>query len=335
MRPMDEGARFSLADIQRARGVIADHLIRSPLERSPVLSRALEADVYLKLETVHPTRSFKVRGALNKLSSLRANPMLRSRGVVAASAGSHAQGVAFAAWRLGIPATVVMPRGVSETIVNVCRAYGAKVLLEGELYDDTLAAAHDIEERAGKTFIHPYADRSIIAGQGTIGLEIVDVLPEADLVIVPVGGGGLVAGIGAALKEAGVAARVYGVEPVDADAVGRSVAEGRVISLSRPRSIADKLVAKSTDPLNLALIRKYVDGMVTVSDDAIADAMYLYLEKLSLLVEGAGAASLAAARTGAVDARGKKVVLVVSGGNAPAQQIARIVDERATAAARP
>lgn len=327
-------ARPGLSDIQRARGVIASHLIRSPLERSPVLSRELEADVYLKLETVHPTRAFKVRGALNKLASLRGNPMLRARGVVAASAGSHAQGVAYAAWRLGMPATVVMPRGVSETIVNVCRAYGAKVLLEGEVYDDTLAAAHDIERRAGKTFIHPYADPPIIAGQGTIGLEILDELPEADLIVVPVGGGGLIGGIATALKESRAPAEVYGVEPDGADAVGRSLAAGRVVTLPRPHSIADKLVAKSTEPANLALIRRYVDGMVTVSDEAIADAMYLYLEKLSLLVEGAGAASLAAARSGAVDVRGKKVVLVVSGGNAPATLLAKIVEERAAVRAR-
>ncbi len=334
MTPVDEGTRFGLADIQRARGLLASHLARSPLERSPVLSRELEADVYLKLETVHPTRSFKVRGALNKIASLRANPTLRARGVVAASAGSHAQGVAFAAWRIGMPATVVMPRGVSETIVNVCRAYGAKVVLEGEVYDDTLAAAHDIEARGGKTFIHPYADRSIVAGQGTIGLEILDELPEADVVVVPVGGGGLISGIAAAVKESGAKAAVHGVEPEEADAVGRSVAAGRIVSLPRPRSIADKLVTKSTDPLNLALIRRYVDGMVTVADDAIADAMFVYLERLSLLVEGAGAASLAAARAGAVDVRGKKVVLVVSGGNTPATLVARIVEEHAAAAAR-
>lgn len=325
---MEVGAAVSLADIERARSVVARHLSPSPLERSPILSRELGADVYLKLEIFHPTRAFKVRGALVKLASL--DPSQRKRGVVAASAGSHAQGVAFAAWRLGMPATAVMPRGVSDTIVNVCRGYGAEVLLEGEVYDDTVALAHAIEAREGKAFVHPYADPLVIAGQGTIGLELLAQLPDLEAVVVGVGGGGLIAGIAAALKQSGSRARVYGVEPDGADAVTQSLAAGRVVALEHPHSIADKLVAKSTAPLTLDLIARYVDRMVTVSDAAIADAMYLYLERLSLLVEGAGAASLAAARAGALDLERKKAVIVVSGGNATAAQLVRIIEEHLT-----
>ena len=158
----------TVADVVAARQVIDAYLPRAPLERSPLLSADLEADIYLKIETFKPTRTFKVRGALNKIASL--DDAARRRGVVAASAGSHAQGVAFAASALGAPATVVMPRGVSETIVRVCRAYGANVLLEGDVYDDTLALAHRIERDEGRTFVHPYADPLIVAGQGTIGL---------------------------------------------------------------------------------------------------------------------------------------------------------------------
>lgn len=332
MRSMEVGAAVTLADIERARDVLAPYLSPSPLERSPILSRELEADVYLKLEIFQPTRAFKVRGALNKLASLDAAQ--RRRGVVAASAGSHAQGVAFAGWCLRMPVTVVMPRGVSEKIVNVCRGYGAQVLLEGEVYDDTVALAHEIEEREGRAFIHPYADPLVIAGQGTVGLEIAGQLPDVEAIVVGVGGGGLIAGIATAVKQARTQARVYGVEPEGADAVGRSVAAGRVVSLEHPHSIADKLVAKSTAEITVGLVRRYVDRMVTVSDAAIADAMYLYLDRLSLLVEASGAASLAAALTGAVDARGKKLVIVASGGNVPAPQLARIVEEHRGVASR-
>jgi threonine dehydratase len=288
--------------------------------------------VHLKIETFKPTRTFKVRGALNKIASL--DDDARRRGVVAASAGSHAQGVAFAASAVGAPATVVMPRGVSDTIVRVCRAYGALVLLEGEVYDDTLALAHRIEREEGKTFVHPYADPLIVAGQGTIGLEILDDLPDVDLVVVAVGGGGLITGIALAVRSARPGARIVGVEPEGADAVGRSVRAGRPVALDHPHSVADKLVAKSTDALNVALAQRYVDEFVTVSDPELERASYEYLDALSLLVEPSGAAPLAAVRAGKVDPRGRRTVLVVSGGNATVELIARIAARTEAAAVR-
>jgi threonine dehydratase len=224
-----------------------------------------------------------------------------------------------------------MPRGVSDTIVGVCRAYGAEVLLEGELYDDTLALAHRIERDQGKTLVHPYADPLIVAGQGTIGLEIVDDVPDADTVIVPVGGGGLIGGVALALKERRPEVRVVGVEPEGADAVRRSRAAGHPVVVEQPHSVADKLVAKSTEQLNVDLVRKYVDDIVTVTDAALEAATYDYLERLSLLVEPSGAASLAAVRSGAVRAGGK-TVLVVSGGNAATPVLARILAEHAAKA---
>ncbi len=320
----------TLADVEAAREIVDRYLPRAPIERSPYLSQLLGAEILLKIETFKPTRTFKVRGALNKIASLE--DAARARGVVAASAGSHAQGVSYAAHRLGAPATVVMPRGVSETIVGVCRAYGADVLLEGEMYDDTLALAHRIEREQGKTFVHPYADRLIVAGQGTVGLEILDDVPDVDTVVVPVGGGGLIGGTALALKERRPGIRVVGVEPENADAVRRSWLAGHPVSLDHPRSVADKLVAKSTDQLNVDLVRKYVDEMVTVADAALEAATYDYLERLSLLVEPSGAASLAAVRSGAVVARGK-TVLVVSGGNASAPVLARILAEHGAKAA--
>jgi threonine dehydratase len=320
---------LSLRDIEAARLIVDRYLPRAPIERSPYLSQLLGAEILLKIETFKPTRTFKVRGALNKIASL--DDAARARGVVAASAGSHAQGVSYAAYRLGAPATVVMPRGVSDTIVGVCRAYGAEVLLEGELYDDTLALAHRIERDQGKTLVHPYADPLIVAGQGTIGLEIVDDVPDADTVIVPVGGGGLIGGVALALKERRPEVRVVGVEPEGADAVRRSRAAGHPVVVEQPHSVADKLVAKSTEQLNVDLVRKYVDDIVTVTDAALEAATYDYLERLSLLVEPSGAASLAAVRSGAVHARGK-TVLVVSGGNAATPVLARILAEHAAKA---
>jgi threonine dehydratase len=322
----------TVADMVAARRIVDRYLPRAPLERSPLLSTDLGADIYLKIETFKPTRTFKVRGALNKIASL--DDAARRRGVVAASAGSHAQGVAFAASALEAPATVVMPRGVSDTIVRVCQAYGAEVLLEGEVYDDTLALAHRIEREQGKTFVHPYADPLIVAGQGTIGLEILDDLPDVELAIVAVGGGGLITGIALALRAARPNVRVVGVEPEGADAVGRSVRAGHPIVLEHPQSVADKLVAKSTEMLNVELATRYVDEFVTVSDRDLERASYEYLESLSLLVEPSGAAPLAAIRAGKVEVRGRRTVLVVSGGNATAELIARIAAQREAAGAR-
>jgi threonine dehydratase len=318
----------TIADVIAAREVVNRYLPRAPLERSPLLSADLGADIHLKIETFKPTRTFKVRGALNKIASL--DDAARRRGVVAASAGSHAQGVAFAASALGARATVVMPRGVSDTIVRVCQAYGAEVLLEGDVYDDTLALAHRIEREQGKTFVHPYADPLIIAGQGTIGLEILEDLPDVELVIVAVGGGGLITGIALALHNSRPGVRIVGVEPEGADAVGRSVRAGHPIVLEHPQSVADKLVAKSTEDLNVELATRYVDEFVTVSDHELERASYEYLESLSLLVEPSGAAPLAAVRAGKIDRRGRGTVLVVSGGNATAALIARIAAERET-----
>lgn len=318
---------LGLEDIVAARRVVDRYLPRAPLERSPLLSQELGADVHLKIETFKPTRTFKVRGALNKIASL--DDGARSRGVVAASAGSHALGVAYAAWALGVSATVVVPTAVSPTIVGVCRAYGATVRLEGDVYDDTLALARRIEADEGRTFVHPYADPLIVAGQGTVGLELLDDLPDVEAVLVAVGGGGLICGIGLALKAKRRAIRVIGVEPEGADAFGRSLRAGRPVELPRPHSIADKLVAKSTQPLNVDLGRAVVDDVVTVTEEALADATYEYLDRLSLLVEPSGAAPLAAIRSGRVRIAGQRAVLVVSGGNAAPPLLATIVAERA------
>jgi threonine dehydratase len=318
---------LGIEDVMAARRIVDRYLPRAPLERSPLLSQELGAEIHLKIETFKPTRTFKVRGALNKIASL--DERARARGVVAASAGSHAQGVAYAAWALGVSATVVMPNSVSPTIIGVCRAYGATVRLEGDVYDDTLALAGRIEADEGRTFVHPYADPLIVAGQGTIGLELLDDLEGIDAVIVAVGGGGLICGIGLALKASRPDIRIVGVEPEGADAFGRSLRAGRPVELERPHSIADKLVAKSTHQMNVDLGREVVDDVVTVSEEALADATYEHLDRHSMLVEPSGAAPLAAVRSGRVSVAGQRAVLVVSGGNAAPPLLARIVAERA------
>jgi threonine dehydratase len=318
-----------LADIERARAVVRRYLhLPTPLEPAPLLSKELGCEVWLKIETINPTRAYKVRGALAKLASLERDRL--SRGVVAASAGNHGQAVAWAAWRLGTSSIIVMPRGVPSSIVERCRAYGAEVRLVGDVYDDTLALAHELEEREGRTFIHPYGDPTVIAGQATIGLEILEQLPAAQIVLAGVGGGGLVSGLSTALKASGWRGKIYGIEPEGADAVSRSLEAGRVVSIDHPLSIADKLVAKSTLPITLDIFRRYVDGVLRVTEKAIAEAMYEFLARLSLLVEGSGAVGLAALRSGLVEQRERHVVLVLSGSNVAPEVVARVINERRT-----
>lgn len=313
----------TLTDVEAARAVVDRHLVRSPLERSPWLSRALGGEIHLKLENGRPTRSFKVRGALTRISALDAEA--RRCGVVAASGGNHAQGVAYAAHVLGTSATVVMPESVAPSIVEVCRAYGATVLQRGAIYDDTLALAHEIERAEGRTYVHAYEDPLVIAGQGTIGLEVLEDLPDVDTVVVPVGGGGLVCGIALAVKErARRPVEVVAVEPDGSDNLAQSVRAGRPVLLDAPRSVAERLVARGTGALNVELATRYVDRFVTVPDAAIEDAALEYLDRLSLLVEPSGAATLAAVRTGAVPARGR-IALIVSGGNAPRPLLAGLL----------
>ncbi|MSQ36936.1 MAG: threonine/serine dehydratase [Chloroflexi bacterium] len=303
----------TLEDIARARRVVERWLPRAPLERSPLLSRELGGEVWLKIETFKPTRTFKARGALNAIASLDADA--RGCGVVAASGGSHGLGVAWAASTLGTSAVIVMPEAVSGEIVAGCRDLGARVVLRGTIYDETLALAREIEREEDRTFISAYADPRIIAGQGTVGAEILEDLPDVELVVLPVGGGGLFAGAALALHGARSSVRVIGVEPVGSDAVGRSLAAGMPVALERPWSIADKLVSGTTAQLNLALIREHAAGCVTVDEDAILAATREYVVRHALLVEPAGAVPLAAVRSGRVNVRGTRCVLVVTGGN--------------------
>lgn len=316
---------MNIQEIYAARKRIAPLVERTPLEYSRLLSDLTGAHVYLKLEMMRETRAFKVRGASNFLVAL--SPEERSRGVVAASGGSHAVGVASVAARLGVSATIVMTERSPVNLRTICRGYGAEVLVRGQVYNDASEVAGQISRSTGRRLIHSYDDPFIVAGQGTIGLEIMESLPEVDAVFVPVGGGGLLGGVGCAIKTLKPKAAVIGVEPEKAAAMYESLRQGTIVHLSDPRSLADKLVVKSVGELNLSLAQRYADRVVTVSEEAIARGIHTFLDQASLLVEGAGAAALAALQQVQGEFAGKHVALILTGGNIDPAVLARVLNQ--------
>ena len=311
--------------IMDARQVLAGDVHRTPLTYSSHFSRASGKDVYLKLENLQKTGSFKVRGAYFKIKSLM--PQVKGRGVVAASSGNHAQGVAYAASRLGVKATIVMPETAPPYKVNATRSYGAEVILHGRVYDDAYLKAVEISRETGAFFVHPFDDPHVIAGQGTIGIEIAEDLPEVDTVLVPVGGGGLIAGIALAVKLRlrDRSVRVIGVEPETAPKLKLSLEAGEPVKITPKPSLADGVITKGVGRLTYSIISRYVDQVVTVGEDDIAKAMYLLLERAKLLAEGAGALPLAALLRYGESLPGEKIVAVISGGNADLTTLYRVI----------
>lgn len=302
-----------LTDVLDAARTIAPHVGETPLEYCAAVSQEVGAAVWFKPEMFRETRSFKIRGACNVIA--RMTPEQRSTGVVAASGGSHAQGVAYAARRFGTAATIVMTERSPHNLRQICRDYGAKVIVAGQVYDDAQERAIAIAAETGAMLIHSYDDPLIVAGQGTIGLEILRQLPDADAIIVPVGGGGLLGGVGLVAKAINPAIQVIGVEPEGAASLSAALQAGQIVRLESVRSIADKLVTRSTGVLNLALAQRYCDQVVLVSEAQIAQAIRDLLSMANLLAEGAAASALAALRLRAGALAGKKVVLVLTGGN--------------------
>ncbi|GAB6934218.1 MAG: threonine ammonia-lyase [Bacillota bacterium] len=301
-------------DIAEAEARLRRVVHRTPLQHSCTFSAMSGCEVYLKLENLQKTGAFKIRGAYNKVASL--SPDERARGVITASAGNHAQGVAMAAFRFGVQATVVMPVGAPQAKIEATRGYGAEVVLVGQSYDESYAAACEMAEREKATFIHAFDDPYVIAGQGTVGLEILEELPYADALIVPVGGGGLISGIAVAAKTIKPDIRIIGVQAQNAPAAHDSWRKGLRLDVPASRTLADGLAVRRPGALPFRLMQRYVDDMVLVTEEAIAAAIRLFLERAKLLVEGAGAASLAALLSGQLAyLRGQRVVLVVSGGN--------------------
>lgn len=313
----------SLTDIRSAAERIRGHIIRTPLIYSPTISGMCNAHVYLKLETMQRAGSFKIRGAMNKVLLRRGE--IGSAGVVTASAGNHAQGVAVAAHTAGVKATIVMPEGASLSKQEATRGYGAEVVTHGKNISESLEYAKRFAQE-GAMFIHPYDDDEVIAGQGTIALEILKEVSIPDLIIVPVGGGGLIGGIAVGVKQEHPAGRVVGVQSAACPLMYQAYHHGERGECLPTLSLADGIMVSETGVRTFPLIRDHVDGMVLVTDEQIADAMLLLLERKKVIAEGAGAAPLAALLSGSVPVEPQStVVLVISGGNVDATILERII----------
>lgn len=319
-------------DVVAARDRLQGYLTETPLYHETQLSRELGFPLYLKAENLQRTGSFKIRGALARLMTLSAEE--KERGVIAASAGNHAQGVALAAALLGVRATVVMPQGVPITKLTATRAHGARVVLFGETYDDAYKHACTLQADEQSTFVHAFADYGIMAGQGTVGLEIVAALPDVETVVVPVGGGGLIAGMATALKTARPGLRLIGVQAAGAPAVYLSKQRGELVKTEEARSIADGIAVKHPDPLNLEIIERLVDEVVLISEEEIAAGVLTLLERCKLLVEGAGAAGVGALLAQKIGGIKGPTVAVLSGGNIDVNIVSRIIERGLVQAGR-
>lgn len=302
---------LTLDDILEARERIRDICVNTKLIYSSDFSKECGNEVYIKPENLQLTGAFKLRGALNKISKLTEEQ--RKRELIASSAGNHAQGVAYSANRLGIEATIVMPRTTPLIKVQATREYGSNVILKGECYDEAYEEAKRLEKEKGYIFIHPFDDIEIMAGQGTIALEILEELKDTDAILVPIGGGGLISGIAVAAKSVNPNIKVIGVEPEGAKAMKLSMCEGKLVNLLAVDTIADGGAVKNPGHIAFDIIRKYVDEIITVDDFELMEAVFILLEKHKLVVEATGALTVAALKR--LKFKGKKVVSLVSGGN--------------------
>jgi threonine dehydratase len=325
----------SLGEIEAAREIVSRVAEPTPIETSRYLADVLGAPVFLKCENLQRTGSYKIRGAYNRMAKLDADE--RARGVVAASAGNHAQGVAFAARELGIKATIFMPVGVAIPKFQATRAYGADVVLSGSIVDETLKAAADFADETGAVLIPPFDHRDVVAGQGTLGLEILDQVPDAATVVIPIGGGGLISGVASAVKQRaareGREIRVIGVQAANAAAYPASLEAGEPTEIALVATIADGIAVSKPGVLNFEIIRDIVDEIVTVSEDDIARAMLVLLERAKLVVEPAGAVSVAAILAGKVAPTGTTVA-ILSGGNIDPLLMQRVISHGLAASDR-
>lgn len=312
---------LTLDNVYRAGYVLKDVVRKTDVIYAPKLVPGTE--LYLKTENLQITGSFKVRGSYYKMSKLTDEE--KARGVVACSAGNHAQGVALSAQKNGIKAVICLPDGAPISKVEATKSYGAEVCLVEGVYDDAYRHALKLRDEMGYTFIHPFDDEDVIAGQGTIALELVEQLPDMDAVIVPIGGGGLISGIAYTLKMLNPNVKVYGVQATGAPSMANSVKDGVIEELSAVSTIADGIAVKKPGENTFALCSKYVDGIVTVTDDEISAAILALMEQHKLVTEGAGAVAVAAAMFGKIDLAGKKTVCLLSGGNIDVTILSRVI----------
>lgn len=312
---------ISMELLRDARCVLSPVINLTPM--IPAKGFVPDCRFYLKADCLQKTGAFKLRGAYYKLSTLTDEE--KARGVIACSAGNHAQGVAFAARDMGIPATICIPAGAPLSKIEATRSYGANVVLVPGVYDDAHAEAVRLRNEQGLTFIHPFDDERVMAGQGTIGLEIAEQLPDVDVVLVPIGGGGLIAGVASALRQLKPACRIIGVQAAGAASMADSLRAGHILTLPEVHTVADGIQVKTPGEKTFAICREAVDEVVTVGEAEIASAILTVLERQKLMVEGAGAVGVAAAMYGELDLRGKTVCALLSGGNLDVTMLERII----------
>ena len=312
---------ISMELLRDARCVLSPVINLTPM--IPAKGFVPDCRFYLKADCLQKTGAFKLRGAYYKLSTLTDEE--KARGVIACSAGNHAQGVAFAARDMGIPATICIPAGAPLSKIEATRSYGANVVLVPGVYDDAHAEAVRLRDEQGLTFIHPFDDERVMAGQGTIGLEIAEQLPDVDVVLVPIGGGGLIAGVASALRQLKPACRIIGVQAAGAASMADSLRAGHILTLPEVHTVADGIQVKTPGEKTFAICREAVDEVVTVGEAEIASAILTVLERQKLMVEGAGAVGVAAAMYGELDLRGKTVCALLSGGNLDVTMLERII----------
>ena len=316
---------LTLDKVYHANYALKEAIRQTDLIYSPVLSKECGCELYLKTENLEVTVSFKVRGAYYKISQLNEEEKLR--GVIACSAGNHAQGVALASKKFGIKSIICMPDGAPLSKVEATKSYGAEVVLVPGVYDDAHNRAEELKAKKGYTFIHPFDDEDVIAGQGTIGLEIAEQIKDADAVIVPVGGGGLISGVAFAIKSLNPKIRVYGVQAAGAPSMLNSLEHKKIETLPSVSTVADGIAVKEPGRLTFNLCSRYVDGIVSVTDDQVSAAILALIEKQKMIAEGAGAVALAAALFNKLpDVAGKKVVCLISGGNIDVTILSRVIN---------
>lgn len=321
-----------LSDVEQARDALLGIVHRTSLDLSRTFSELTYNEIHLKMENLQKTGSFKIRGAYNKIHHLSSEE--KRRGVIAASAGNHAQGVAYAASRAGLRATIVMPETAPLSKIMATRGYGAEVILAGQVYDEAFRRAQELQQIHGATFIHAFDDEKVIAGQGTIGLEILQDLPDVSTIVAPIGGGGLIAGIAVAIKTLAPHVRIIGVQASGAPAMYLSKQAEHLVTTKDAVTVADGIAVKVPGSITYEIIQQYVDDIVTVEDEEIAGTILMLLERSKVTVEGAGAVSLAAILHGKIPGRGRKIAAVISGGNIDVNVISRIIERGLTKTGR-
>ena len=312
-----------IQDFITAKEKLSKVLLKTSLIQSPIFSKEAGNEVYIKPENLQKTGSFKIRGAYNKITNLSDEE--KKKGVIASSAGNHAQGVAYGAKESGIKAVIVMPKSTPLIKVESTKQYGAEVVLHGDVYDDAFKKAKELEEKEGYIFVHPFDDEDVIYGQGTIALEILEELPETDIILVPIGGGGLISGIACAAKILKPEIKIIGVEPDGAASAYEAIKEDKVIELKEANTIADGTAVKKIGNITFEYIKKYVDEIITVSDYELMEAFLLLVEKHKIIAENSGILSLAALKK--LKEKNKKVVSVVSGGNMDVLMISSMINK--------